>query len=349
MPDVNEVPVVGQMYQNCGIVRKIDEVVKDKGSKVHTRKVITLDNGAMYFLDHFIEKPSEPKASTPKKSKSFPGARTNTPAAVTKSNSDHNKIPSKSGHSEKSDDSSDTAKKNNKSPQKAKKPSLQSISMTSESTANDSDPKKRDQSHIPLSIIVYSEKDPNLGPANPDQVRGIWTFHEESNYEDEELWKPQEILLYKPGEDLSTIEEEDDNGSLDTNSILTTGIWGYAKGDVPKSSSSEDDWFPLGGEALVVPPQQQAPEDFVPAGKYAFKPGKVSWPPPVDDIKKRLRDVGKLKVPKCFEDGKCPIKVFPRSKMPSPIKKSPAKKRVSFAPVGQWSYPKDQMEDDDHF
>jgi hypothetical protein len=332
------------MYQNNGIVKKIDEVVKDKGTKVHTRKVITMDNGAMYFLDHYIEKPqAKPKSSSPKKFKSFPAAanssHNNTP--VKGSCSEHNAIPSKSGHSD-TDSSASTLKKHNTS----------SISHPSESTdtGDDTDPKSRDQSNIPLSIIVYSEKDPNLGPPNPDQVRGIWTFHEEATFEDEELWQPQEIFLHKPGEDLSTIFEEDENGSVDTN-CLTTGVWGYPKGGAPKIGSSEDDWFPTGGEALVVPPQQQAPDDFVPAGKYSFKPGTVSWPPPVDDIRKRLRDVGKLKVPKCFEDGKCPIKVFPRSKLPadrSPIKLSPVKK-VSFAPIGQWSYPKDQMEDDDHF
>ncbi|KAL3915444.1 MAG: hypothetical protein SGILL_005652 [Bacillariaceae sp.] len=355
--DVNEVPVVGQMYQNCGIVKKIDEVVKDKGNKIHTRKIITLKNGAMYFYDHFIEKPEPPKSSIPKKSKSFPGAATrkNTPP-TTRSESEHDKIPDKSGHSAGSGSSNLTPKKENYSPKKEAKSVVSSVpaTITSDSTftGNDSDPKRRDQSNIPLSIIVYSEKDPNLGPATPDTVRGIWTVHEEADIDDEELWKPQEIFLYKPGDDLSTIDEEGEDGSVDTNS-LTTGVWGYPKGGAPRAGN-EDDWFPLGGEALVVPPQQQAPEDFVPAGKYSFKPGMVSWPPPVDKIKKRLREVGKLKVPKCFEkDGKCPIKVFPRSKLNpdgSP-QKSPAKKKksVSFAPVGQWSYPKDRLEDDDHF
>ena len=66
MPDVNEVPIVGQEYQNNGRVKAIDEVVKDKGSSVHTRKVITMENGVMYFLDHFKEKPSTPKTDNRK-------------------------------------------------------------------------------------------------------------------------------------------------------------------------------------------------------------------------------------------------------------------------------------------
>jgi hypothetical protein len=352
MPNVAEIPVVGQVYQNNGKVKAIDEIVRDKGNKTHTRKVVTMENGAMYFLDHFVEQGDLKK----KKKKKQPENgiigdnihRWNKQRSDRRSQSPvdwNSRIPTKSSHSD-SDSSNATTKKNNRSPEKrSKKPVVV--------TAPDDDLNTRDQSSIPLCITVYSEKDPNLGPATPNSVRGIWTFHDAPEKDDEVLWKPQEIFLYRPGEDLSTIPEED--GSADSNS-LTMGVWGYPEGQEPATSrkvgGNDQDWLPLGGEALVVPPSQEAPADFVPAGKYSFKPGMVTWPPPVDRIKKRLRDVGKLELPECFEDGKMPIKVFPKSKMPTneqQKQRSPVKKSVSFAPVGQWSYPKGQVEDDHHF
>lgn len=362
MPTVTETPVVGQIYQNNGKVKAIDEIVREKGDKKHTRKVVTMENGVIYFLDHFVEQGGLTKKKKKTANQPSNGAigcnvrwgktqqRDTSPHSPVPE--DRHRIPSKSNHSD-SDSSSATAKKNNHSPQKgSKKPVIV--------TASEDDPNKRDQSSIPLSITVYSEKDPNLGPAIPSTIRGIWTFHDGGDIEDEELWMPQEIFLYRPGEDLSTIPEED--GSADSNS-LTTGVWGYPEGQEPANSRSTDgddkDWLPLGGEALLVPPLQEAPADFVPAGKYSFKNGNVTWPPPVDRIKKRLRDVGRLEVPECFEDGKMPIKVFPKSRMPtveqqkerSPVKKSPEKRKksVSFATVGQWSYPKGQVENDHHF
>lgn len=355
MHDIDEVPVVGQVYQNNGVVKSIEEITREKGGGTYTRKVITMENGFLYFLDHFVEhgkikgnqKMQESTnetvncTTTSWYDKSRAKSRINPPSPV----QDNHKIPIKSSHSE-SDSSCSTTKKDNHSPEKKVK---QQVALA---PPKEDDPPKRDQSSIPLSITVYSEKDPNLGPANPNALRGIWTFHDSDSAVNEELWKPQEIFLFRPGEDLSTIPEEE--GSTDSNS-LTTGVWGYPEGQEPLGGGhgGDDDWYPLGGEALVVPPLQTAPADFVPAGKYSFKPGQASWPPPVDRIKKRLHDVGKLKVPKCFEDGKLPIKVFPKSKMPTceqQQERSPVRKKsVSFAPVGQWSYPEGQMEDDDHF
>ncbi|KAG7366680.1 hypothetical protein IV203_029350 [Nitzschia inconspicua] len=357
MPSVSEVPAVGQVYQNNGKVKAIDEVVREYGNKKHTRKVVTMENGVIYFLDHFVEQGNLKKKTNIKNSNEATiggsnDCRSNHLGDTLHQSSpvleDRHNIPSTSNHSD-SDSSTSTTKKNNQSPEKkAKRPVV--------ITVLEDDPNNRDQSSIPLSITVYSEKDPNLGPANPNSIRGIWTCHDALEMEDEELWRPQEIFLYRPGEELSTIPEED--SSADSNS-LTTGVWGYPEGQNPTScrgamgEKDDHDWLPLGGEALVVPPLQEAPADFVPAGKYSFRPGMATWPPPVDRIKKRLREVGKLEVPECFEDGKMPIKVFPRSKMPTAEQQkqrsSIQKKSVSFAQVGQWSYPKGQVEDDHHF
>jgi hypothetical protein len=350
MSNLSETPVVGKVYQNNGKVKAVDEIVQDRGNKRHTRKVVTMENGVIYFLDHFVEQGDLKKGKFKKKSKSMNDAignrqRWRKQSVTPQPSLDRiSRIQNKSNHSD-SDSSNATAKKNNRSPQKqSKRPAVV--------TSPNDDVNNRDQSSIPLSITVYSEKDPNLGPPNPNAIRGIWTFHDTYEME-EELWMPQEIFLHRPGEDLSTIPEED--GSADSNS-LTTGVWGYPQGQEPASSRDAGgdykDWLPLGGEALVVPPLQEAPAHFVPAGKYSFKPGMVTWPPPVDRIKKRLRDVGKLEVPECFEDGKMPIKVFPRSKMPTTEQqkqRSPVKKSVSFSPVGQWSYSKGHVEDDHHF
>jgi hypothetical protein len=337
MTDVDEVPVIGEQYQGAGTVTDIDETVQvTPNSMTWNRKVVTTDSGAIFTLDHYVEnahnkEQEENKISVTK----LPGR------------------PSLFSHDEK--ETSHAA------------PPVIAAETSSNSSVDSS---------VPLTITVYSKNDPDWPPPppprsnKPEQVRGIWSFGDgdgdgdgtittDGEEDDDAFWKPQQVLLYRPG--LETIPEEES---------LPSGVWGYAEDQEPNSSFSSrggedpDDWHPK-GLVSVVPPTSEVPANFVAAGRYTYKPGSLhtDWPPQMDNIKKQLHGVGKLKIPQCFDEnngGKLPITVLPKSKV-SAMVESPtittdtttpkiSKRAVTFAPpVGQWSYPEGQEENDDHF
>ena len=361
MSNLYEIPQIGQPYQGAGRVTDIQEEVQETpGHQVWTRKIITLDSGMVFTLDHYVQKKGD-------------GDEEERVIAT-----------SLSGSTEGMEDS---------------------YLLPAEDASNS----------VPFTIMVYSKNDPDLPPplslggdsssTSPEPIRGVWTFGDgRSTYEDDQndkaeednpFWKPQEVLLFPPNSSggshkrmintLATIPED---------SSLPSGVWGYAEDQQPNGDDSDsrlgsptsnklngdtaEDWHPK-GLALVVPPAAQVPENFVAAGRYIYKPDAAhkAWPPPIDHVKKQLHEVGKIQLPKCFQenDGKFPIKVFPKSKLPitpkdDPVAPStnrwdegankqancdspppkPRKKVVTFAPpVGQWVYPEGEEVHDDHF
>ena len=252
---------------------------------------------------------------------------------------------------------------------------------TTEERLQDTEP-----AEIPMNIFVYSKNDPDLPSiirqvessvalssespdSSDDQPRyGVWALHEDDSWspdeeEDVVFWKPQGVTLWLDTDpSLDTIPEVSEDGDT-----VASGIWGYA--------SDCDSRFEAGGDrdtslqhALVVPPRRRIPQNFVPAGRYTFKsdsspamPTRMSsrldatWPPPVDHVRKQLHNVGKLRMPTCFEenDKKVAAKVFPKSKL-SPATKLPkvvvSKKGESvLTPIGHWEYPKGQEKEDEYF
>ena len=126
---------------------------------------------------------------------------------------------------------------------------------------------------VPLSILVFSQSAPDLPPRMPGRNRGIWVYGEEEDFENASLWKAQEVLLYRPGAE-SLVSTDD---SYDPSSSRQSGIWGYPEGEQPNDHES---WHPK-GEALVVPPNTQAPTRFIPAGTYTYAYDDQRFPPPI--------------------------------------------------------------------
>ena len=93
-------------------------------------------------------------------------------------------------------------------------------------------------------------------------------YGDEEEFEHTALWKKQEVLLHRPG--VSSLV------SLDDISSRQSGIWGYPVGEEP---TDDESWHPK-GEALVVPPNSQAPTRFVPAGTYTYMYEDDRFPPP---------------------------------------------------------------------
>ena len=93
-------------------------------------------------------------------------------------------------------------------------------------------------------------------------------YGDEEEFEHTELWKSQEVLLYRPGAGSLV--------SMDDISSRQSGIWGYPLGEEPIEDES---WHPK-GEASVVPPNTQAPTRFVAAGTYTYAHDYDRFPPP---------------------------------------------------------------------
>ena len=212
------------------------------------------------------------------------------------------------------------------------------------------------------SAWVFTKKDTYDGDFDPlVPAQGIWKAKDIS-FEDMN-WQPQQVDLYNSEED------NDDESQSTFDDAVPNGTWGIKKGAKPQPGTST---YPP-NQVWFYPPGEEPEPECIVKGKWCLSKknhrggrnvGKLNttWPPPEigfgynSGMDRSLSSCGSASIPLCFENGKVPIKVFPRSSFPGGSSTSSdstapkkVKKKVRFDLIGQWAYPDGEEEDDNHW
>ncbi|KAG7358411.1 hypothetical protein IV203_014999 [Nitzschia inconspicua] len=179
---------------------------------------------------------------------------------------------------------------------------------------------------LPMSILAYSKKNVPSNDENchnaaitskdvPEDgqnvtktgLTAVWTYLEGHEEEDDD-WVAQEVQLFPPGQ----------SPSLNNDESLPQGTWVIYEDDATDSNGDSDSiiqpynpqnrWIDARKHPkvhLFVPGQtpdiEREPVVATGTWTYAKNSIKRKWPPPTTDEVKKLRNIGKVNIPKIFQ------------------------------------------------